>query len=269
MDSWFTADGVNLRVAAPLTYTPAYQKPDGALIQQRIRIPVALNGMKSKKTGVAPVDYYTLIAWGVLADMCAKRCTQGMSLSFKAEPGTYQGDFYYKNILMLSPDGTKLTKLNVDFTVIRQAFHFGRESAGLIAEEVRAGRRPELWYLQGHEHELLWKGIYTKRNAIRYNGVDAKFGYADVRMPKEGKLVLNPEEFRKTAAAIAAHTPTSLPAQVSAAFPQAGQATAMAAVPNAVATPAVQDNQSLFGNGGFVSKPANVAGAVGGTRVSF
>lgn len=272
MNSWFTVTGVNLRVSAPLTYTPAYQRPDGVLIQQRVQIPVAINGVKNKKTGVADVDYYKLMAWGVLADMAAKRCTLGMSLTFTAKPGTYRGNIFYQNVMMLSPDGQPLTKSNIDFTVIRQEFHFGQESAGLIAEEVRTGRRPELWNLQGNAHELLWKEIYTKRNLIRYNGVDAKFGYADVRLPKDGRVVLNPEEFRKTAAVMAARTPASLPAQVSAAFPQAGQATAMAATsaPAAMGTaPGVTDNQSLFGNGGFVSKPANVAGAVGGTRIPF
>jgi len=114
----------------------------------------------------------------------------------------------------------------------------------------------------------VWKAIYTKRNTLRYNGIEPLFGYAKVFLPKSGKVILNPEEYRKTAQV---NTLASLPAQVSAAFtPQPGVQAGMTTTVQPVASPATAplSDQSVFGNGGFVQKPV-AAVAAGAGRLPF
>lgn len=254
----FIAFGSNFRVSRQLTYTPAYKKADGLLIQQRVKIPVGMNGIKSVKTGEAQVDFYTLTVWGALADICCKRCTQGSALDVIAFPGTYRSNYYFNDVMLLTPDGQPLMQDKVGFTVMPRMLRFGEEADGLITEQIRVGKRPQFWNVKNHEHAAIWKGICAQMNAVRYNGVDPLFGYAKVFLPKEGTVVLNPEDYRNSRVA-------TLPGQVRDAFtPQPGVATAVAAgtVPAATFTPApiAQGSQSLFGNGGFVPKAA--AGAV-------
>jgi len=269
MQGWNNGVVVNVRVSGQLSYTPAYQKPDGTLVQQKVRIPVAQNGYKSPKTGIASVDFYTLTVWGTLADICCKRCTQGMSLTAGYRLNSYQANRYFEGTMLLLPNGQPLLEDKIGLEVQRRELHFGQEAAGLIAEEVRTGKRPALWYLQGHEDENVWKAIYTKRNTLRYNGIEPLFGYAKVFLPKSGKVILNPEEYRKTAQA---NVLAALPAQVSAVLtpPLAGVQAGMTTTTTPVTSPAaaVLSDQSVFGNGGFVQKPV-AAVAAGAGRLSF
>lgn len=268
--SIFTATGAGLRVSSQLTFTPAYIKPDGQFINQRVKIPVCKNSPKNKRTGVSNAEYFSLIVWGGLADLCCKNLTLGRAVDFKADPKSKPTKYYIGGNVLLGPDGQPIMIDKVTFQV-DDVLNFAEETYELVHEEIRTGRRPQFWDAPNSNDQALWFNLCQQRNAIPYDG-GPTYGYARVFNPAQGQVILNPVEYRKQlqtkmggaqfTPGSFAPTPASLPSQVQAAFTQP------VAAPVAAAVPPVAPH-AMFGNGGFTQKAAAPTTAVAGSALGF
>jgi len=230
------AFGSNFRVSNQPIYTPGYTRGDGLVINQRIKIPVAMNGLKNQKTGVAGRDFFQIVAWGKLADFCARTLNKGRAFDAVVAPHTFQSRYFVGNVALTGADGQPIMIDRVAFTIIGGTFRLGEEATELIDEEIRTGRRHQYWNVKNHQDNLGWLQLIAARNAIPFNAQLPTFGFAKVILPN----IQAP-----------AAPPANLPAQVAAAFTPAPMGAPMAGPPL----------NTSFGAGGFVPKPANTPAA--------
>jgi len=257
----FTAHASGMRISSQLTFTPAFVRPDGKFVNQRVKIPVGINGFKNKKTGEAPASFFSLIAWGGRADFCCKNLTMGRAIDVELEPESYRSNYYVGNNILLDTNGQPILIDKVQFRVLRIVL--AEEAYELVAEEVRTGRRPQNWEVPNHPDQALWKSMCQNRSNTPYDG-GPTYGYARVFNPAQGTVILNPVEYKRRIQAQmggAAFTPVQLPQQVQNAFTPSN-------VPAPVVNPAPINN--MFGTGGFKPKAAtNTVAANAGTRLPF
>lgn len=232
----FMGFGSNFRVSSQLSYTPGYVRADGVTVNQRVKIPCAMNGLKNQKTGIAGTDFFQLVAWGKLADFCAKTLNKGRAFDAVVVPHTYQSRYFQNNVPVAGINGQPLMIDRVGFTITQ--FRIGEEAQELIDEEIRAGRRPQFWNTKNHQDNVLWMQIIAARNATVFTAGAPAFGYAKVFLPN-------------LQAPVAAQ---NLPNMVHQAF---------AGAPAPVNTPAMNP-ANLFGAGGFNAPAAASVAKVGG-----
>jgi len=241
----FMGFGSNFRVSAPLSYTPGYVRADGVQINQRVKIPCAINGLKNQKTGVAGTDFFQFVAWGKLADFCAKTLNKGRAFDATVVPHTFQSRYFQNNVPLVGANGQPILIDRVAFTITQ--FRIGEEAQELVDEEIRAGRRPQYWNVKNHPDNNIWAQIIATRKSATYIPGSQKFGYANVVLPNVQAGVANIPGMNTLP------NMASLPNMVQQAFtpPQAP----MAPAPLNMAG-------DIFGNGGFVPKQpvANNAG---------
>lgn len=231
----FMGFGSNFRVSSQLSYTPGYVRQDGVTVNQRVKIPCAMNGLKNQKTGIAGTDFFQLVAWGKLADFCAKTLNKGRAFDAVVAPHTYQSRYFQNNVPVIGTNGQPLLIDRVAFTITQ--FRIGEEAKELVDEEIRAGRRPQFWDTKNHQDNLLWLQIIAQRKAVVFNPGLPEFGYAKIFLPN--------------IQAPALPAPANLPNMVHQAF--TGVPAPMAPMTGA----------NLFGGGGF-NKPVVNNGAPAG-----
>lgn len=177
------------RVAGELTYIPAHTK-NGKLINQRTTIPVYLNSNKGTNRDGTPgrSDQYRLVAWGKLADICAKSLAKGKALDCNCTPHSYEGRIYDgQGQMRVDNTGQPLKVEKVGFTIDK--IIFGEDAAKTIDEEIQNGRRPINWNVPNHADQQLYQSILTNRRAEVYAG-GTKFVHAKVIVPSGPGIAL-------------------------------------------------------------------------------
>ncbi len=181
-----------VRVAGQLTYIPSHIK-NGKEINSRVVIPIYCNSHRGtdKKTGEqGRTDEFKLVAWGKLADTCAKSLPKGKAIDVFAEPHSYMGrKFHADGSLFLDSAGQPIEEWKVAFTIMNIVF--GEESAKTVAEEIQLGRRPINWNIANHPDFALWTQILQQRQAVSWDGRSNTFGYARVTVPQGPGIMLN------------------------------------------------------------------------------
>lgn len=174
-----------VRVAGQMTYIPAHIK-GGKKINSRIIIPVYRNSHKgtNAKTGEkGRTDSFKLVAWGKLADVCARSLPRGKAIDAFCEPQSYLGNLFNADgSLRVDSAGAAIQTTKVSFTILNIVF--GEESKKTVEEEKGDGRRPMNWDVPNHPDYQLWLSILQQRQAAVWNGQDATFGYARVVVPQ-------------------------------------------------------------------------------------
>ena len=219
------------RVSAQPTYTPSYYRADGSIVPQKIKVPVAINGIKRKDTGVADVDFFSLIGWGKLADFLAKNCTKGRAIDCLATPGSYKGNYYHNGVMLVGNDGQPIQIDRVAFTISIGSLRLGEEAAEIVEAQIASAKRPRFWNLKNHQDSLTWKTILQTRNAVQYQHGATTFGYAKVQAKTNAPPAI-------------ANAVNTLPQAVANAFN------------NAPAQPSMISD-AVFGAGGFGAVPVN------------
>jgi len=169
---------VGARVLGQLTYVPAHIGKDGKLINQKVEIPVRVNGKSDRK------DDFKITVWSKLADTMCRSCSPGKELHIHAEPRTYLGTLF-------NADGTprydnagqviqiKKTSYNCLF-----APRFGQESLKQIQKEIDSGHRPRHWNVKNHPDWNLWLDMLNQRHATVWDGQSNTFLFARVFVPQ-------------------------------------------------------------------------------------
>lgn len=182
---------VGVRVAGQLTFVPEHTK-NGKLISARCTIPVYRNSHRgtNQKTGeTGRTDSFKLVAWGKLAETCAKSLSKGKALDAMCEVQSYLGNLFNQDgSLRLGVDGQPIQIQKTSFTIMN--IIFGEESEKMIAEEIQTGRRPVNWNVPTHPDYALWLDILKRRQASVWDGHSQTFGYARVVIPSGPGIVL-------------------------------------------------------------------------------
>lgn len=237
------------RVAGQLLYVPAHIK-NGKKINSRCEIPVYRNshrGTNAKTGEKGRVDTFKLVAWGKLADTCAKSLPKGKAIDAFAEPQSFLGNLFNRDgSLRLDNTGQAVQTTKISFTILNIVF--GEESAKAIAEEIQSGRRPANWNIPNHPDYQLWTSMLQQRQAVTWDGQSTEFGYARVVIPQGQGIQL---DFSQPAANVAPAN-TGMPGMVAHA---ANTMAPTAAVNPNVASPIAQPAQ-VPANGQMVAQPA-------------
>ncbi|MCK4526512.1 hypothetical protein KAW18_04005 [candidate division WOR-3 bacterium] len=233
-----SAQFIGARIAGQVTYIPAHVK-NGKNINQRCIIPTYVNSNRGTNRDGTPgrSDQFRLVAWGKLADICAKSLPKGKALDCVCAPHSYEGRMYdAQGNMKVDNTGQPITVERIGFTIERLVF--GEESQKEVDLEIQAGRRPVNWANPQHPDYQLWLQILRDRQAVQYVGGET-FGFARVVIPSGPGIALmtgQPLTAQGTAAAgvtPAAVDPTQL-AQAVAEVLRTGQVlnTQSPAVPN-------------------------------------
>jgi single-stranded DNA-binding protein len=183
--SMTNASLIGVRVSSVPTYVPAYLV-NGKKINQKITIPVVANDHRGNG-GKGKAHSFRLVAWGKLADVCARSCSMGKALDVFASIQSYPGKvFNRQGNLKLDNTGQAIEVTKVSFTI--EKITFGEESAKFIAGEVQNGLRPVNWNVPGHADYTTWQERLRKRQATTWNGKSEKFGFAKVFVPQNVQL---------------------------------------------------------------------------------
>jgi len=181
-----------VRVAGKLTYIPEHMK-NGKKINSRCVIPVYKNshhGTNAKTGEQGRSDSFKFVAWGKLADTCAKSLPVGKAIDVIADPQSYLGNLFAADgSIRVDNAGAPIQVNKVSFTIMNIVF--GEESAKAVAEEVSTGRRPVNWANPAHPDYHLWIHILKQRQAVVWNG-ESEFGYARVVVPQGQGVVVTP-----------------------------------------------------------------------------
>lgn len=172
-----------VRAAGNPVYVPAYiQNGTGKQIRQMATVNVYHN------TGQKTDSKFKLTGWGKMADIMARSITGGKKLTVWCTANTFRGQVPTPGLQPGQPltfvtgaDGQPITVEKIGFTI--EDIDFGVDSAKTITEEIQAGIRPAFWSTLGHADNVAWLALCKQRNDAQYIQGNAKFGYADVRMP--------------------------------------------------------------------------------------
>lgn len=173
-----------------LLFTPPYLRTsDNKLISAKLEIPCLVNIY-----GRTDPDHYRLVVWGGRADLFAKNLGKGKEMHWIVSPRSYWANQYYSDgAIILDRNGQPKTVRQMNFTV--QDFAWGADSMRTLYEEMTTGIatgegfRPQNWNVEGHADNQLWKTLLASRKVTFYLGGD-RYGFAKVRFPKEGGIVL-------------------------------------------------------------------------------
>ena len=194
---FITASIASARVAGtvenpPITYIPAHSI-GGKVNQQSARFTVYVNSNKGTNRDGTPgrSDKYTLVAWGPLADACARCLPRGTEISGVVRPGSYRGRVYDSaGKLYTDNAGAVVTTEKISFTLTESPV-FGNPSKKVIEYEVANGRRPEHWNNPAHPDSQTWAAILQEKHAEQYVPGSKVFGNAKVVLPQgEGVLMV-------------------------------------------------------------------------------
>lgn len=163
-----------------MTYIPSHTK-NGKSINQRCIIPIYINSNKGTNRDGTPgrSDRFRLVAWGKLADICAKSLTKGKALDCVYKPHSYEGRIYDANgNIRVDNTGQPITVERIGFTITE--IIFGEDSQKEIDKEIAEGRRPINWNNSTHPDHQSWITILQSKQAILYTPGMAAFGQARV-----------------------------------------------------------------------------------------
>lgn len=172
-----------------VTYIPAHTK-NGKPINQRCIIPVYINSNKGTDRDGTPgrSDRFRLVAWGKLADICARSLPKGKALDCVCTPHSYEGRIYdAQGNMRVDNTGQPITVERVGFTI--EKIVFGEESIKEIAQEIATGKRPQNWNIPNHSDYQTWISILQTRQNTQYTG-GATFGFARVIVPSGPGIAL-------------------------------------------------------------------------------
>lgn len=183
------AQFIGARVAGQITFIPAHSK-NNKPINQRCIIPVYVNSNRGTNRDGTPgrSDRFRFVAWGKLADICAKSLPKGKALDCVCSPHSYEGRIYdAQGNMRVDNTGQPITVERVGFTI--EKIVFGEESQKEIDLEIQNGRRPANWNVPNHPDYQTWASVLQTRQATQYTGGDI-FGFARVVVPSGPGITL-------------------------------------------------------------------------------
>jgi hypothetical protein len=166
----------------PLTYIQAHVK-NGKNINSRCVIPIYINSNKGTNRDGTPgrSDRFRCVAWGKLADICARSLSKGKAFDCVYSPHSYEGRIYdAQGNMRVDNVGQPITVERVGFTI--EKIVFGEESQKEIDLEVQEGRRPVSWNIVNHPDNALWSKMLQDRQNLQFTG-GTIFGFARVIVP--------------------------------------------------------------------------------------
>jgi single-stranded DNA-binding protein len=172
-----------IRIIGNPTYTPAYVKPDGSTVQQKVEFAAMRNSHRGhdRNGGDGRKDPFRFVVWGKLADSCAKSLAPGKAIDVECEPQSYKGDVYVNRQPVVDNAGNHLQVTKVSFKIKEIAY--GEDSAKLIADEIQRGQRPVNWDKKDHPDYQTWRNILHSRQQTQFDPQKQFFGWAEVRVP--------------------------------------------------------------------------------------
>lgn len=171
-----------------LVYVPAYIK-NGKKINQKITIPVIANSHKGGN-GEGRADAFKLVAWGKLADICARSCSPGKALDVSCDIQSYSGNvFDQSGQLRLDATGQPIQVTKISFTI--KDIVFGEEADKFIQDEIQRQKRPANWDKKGHPDFETWRQKMITRQSAIWDGKSNTFGFARVFVPQGVQLDLS------------------------------------------------------------------------------
>lgn len=173
----------------PLTYVQAHVK-NGKNVNQRCIIPIYINSNKGTNRDGTPgrSDRFRLVAWGKLADICARSLSKGKALDCVYSPHSYEGRIYdAQGNMRVDNVGQPITVERVGFTI--EKIVFGEDSQKEIDLEVQEGRRPVSWNVPNHPDNALWSKMLQDRQNLQFTG-GSVFGFARVIIPSGPGITL-------------------------------------------------------------------------------
>lgn len=179
-----------IRVTNQLTYIPAHINGAGKRINAKVTIPVAKNSHKGTRPdgSAGRTDYFSLTAWGKLADIMCRSCPPGKALDVVCEPRSYMGKLFNTDgTLRLDAAGQAIEIPKMSFNIIMYPV-FGEESRKQVDKEIGLGLRPQNWNVQNHPDWGLWTEELKRRQAQVWDGQSREFLYARVVVPQGVQL---------------------------------------------------------------------------------
>ena len=170
-----------------MTYIPAHIDASGKTLNQRCTIPIYVNKKNRRDGGPGKSDQFMLVAWGPLADACARSLSNGQAIDCAYVPESYTGRSYdSEGNPRLEANGTPVNEKKIVFKIT--TIIFGEESGKVVEQEIATGRRPVNWSNKSHPDAQLWITMLTAKQATQYVPGSATFGNARVITPP-GQLV--------------------------------------------------------------------------------
>jgi hypothetical protein len=194
-----------------LTYVQAHVK-SGKNINARCIIPVYINSNKGTNRDGTPgrSDRFRLVAWGKLADICARSLSKGKALDCVCSPHSYEGRIYdAQGNMRVDNVGQPITVERVGFTI--EKIVFGEDSQKEIDLEIQEGRRPVSWNVPNHPDSALWSKMLQDRQNLQFTG-GTVFGFARVIVPSgPGITLITNQPIGTPQAAYQAQAPVQTP----------------------------------------------------------
>jgi len=180
-----SAHFVGLRIAGNPTYVPSHINAAGKTVQAMCTF-TAYQNLKGKS------NRFRFTAWGGMADVVARSCCTGKELNIEAGVNSFQGqvvqpDATGKLHVVQNAQGQPIEIEKTGFVV--KEIKLGSDSKKTIDNEIQAGIRGVYWQVPGTQDELNWKATCKQRNAAKFDVNSAWFGFAQVRMPKNGQVI--------------------------------------------------------------------------------
>jgi len=269
-----TASFSGLRVGgvertASMTYIQAHTK-NGKDIQQRCIINCFLNTNRGhdRDGSEGRSHRFRVVAWGGLADICARNLSAGKAIDIVCKPHSYEGRLYDSaGNMRIEANGSPVLVERVGFT-LTELPNFGEDSRKVIDQEIAEGRRPVNWEVASHPDSATWATMLLDRQKLQFIPGSATFGNARVVVPSGPGVVLAQQKptgraYREQAAAGGAlpaagnTTGGALPAAgaVGGTIPATGAA-AVDPVQLANLVAQVLQTQAAAGQTGTLAKPA-------------
>ena len=174
-----------IHVSSQLTYIPAHIKQDGKRVNAQVKIPVGFNSSRAgidPATGEPRKEWFTLVAWGKLADTCARTCFVGKELAITGRPNHYTGTLFMNRQPMVGPDGQPIKIMKVSYVI--DQITFGADSQRHIDDEIARGIRPPQWNVKNTQDAQIWQQICRQRLNEVWDGKSETFGAARVFVPQ-------------------------------------------------------------------------------------
>jgi len=180
---------VSVRVAGTPDYIPSHQvngkdKPTS----QRSLFRVYHND------GTEEGNVFSCTAWGKLADAVARGFAPGKEVSIIGELKSYRAKVWKevgggKREPERTSDGGFKTVTKVSIKVER--IIFGSDGNATVLDEISKGLRPTHYNVIGSADETTWKNMCRVKNSEQFIAGNAKFGYANVKVPSNAQIIVD------------------------------------------------------------------------------